>query len=103
MLMSIGDLVADMQKEDPGVTASVFSQGESDDIPDADQAVARRSGSAGCGRRRAAASYLRDTLMQLSLCVTGSGILKKLPISGKNLMSWEMKSDTICEGSTPLH
>lgn len=29
MLMSIGDLVADMQKEDPGVTASVFSQGES--------------------------------------------------------------------------
>lgn len=29
MLMSIGDLIADMQKEDPGVTASVLSQGES--------------------------------------------------------------------------
>lgn len=73
MLMSIGDLVADMQKEDPGVTASVFSQGESDEIPDADQTVARRSGSAGCGRRRAAA-YLHDTLVQLSLDLTDSGI-----------------------------
>lgn len=29
MLMSIGDLIADMQREDPGVTASVCSQGES--------------------------------------------------------------------------
>lgn len=29
MLMSIGDLIADIQKEDPGITASVFSQGES--------------------------------------------------------------------------
>ncbi|XP_011611206.2 calcium uniporter protein, mitochondrial [Takifugu rubripes] len=26
MLMSVGDLIADMQREDPGVTASVFSQ-----------------------------------------------------------------------------
>lgn len=29
MLMSVGDLIVDMQKEDPGVTAFVFSQGES--------------------------------------------------------------------------
>lgn len=28
MLMSVGDLIADMQKEDPGVTASVLSPGE---------------------------------------------------------------------------
>lgn len=27
MLMSVGDLVEDVQREDPGVTASVFSKG----------------------------------------------------------------------------
>lgn len=42
MLMNVGDLIADMQREDPGVTASVFSQGESmgDDILDPDQTAA---------------------------------------------------------------
>lgn len=29
MLMSVGDLIADVQREDPGVTASVFSKGGS--------------------------------------------------------------------------
>lgn len=29
MLMSVGDMIADMQREDPGVTASVFSKGGS--------------------------------------------------------------------------
>lgn len=27
MLMSVGDLIEDVQREDPGVTASVFSKG----------------------------------------------------------------------------
>lgn len=68
MLMSIGDLVADMQREDPGVTASVFSQGESG-LMTFLTPIKRLCGDLvqqGCGRRRAAAC-LHDTLVQLSL------------------------------------
>lgn len=53
MLMNVGDLIADMQREDPGVAASVFSQGESvrDDILDPDQPAAMWL--TGCGRAAA--------------------------------------------------
>lgn len=47
MLMSVGDLIGDLQKEDPGATASVLSKGKTCSVCNR----CSRSGSPGCAQK----------------------------------------------------